>query len=73
MRGMFRPPPFASQRMGHPAPVMLAQRRCPHCGYDLRLLPVDPEDAATIRPECGSAWKLGYQTSRRRPRTGPEE
>ena len=33
------------------APVMLAHLRCPHCGYDLRLLPPDPEDAATVCPE----------------------
>ena len=38
--------------------VMLKHRRCPHCGYDLRLLPVDPKDAVTVCPECGSAWKL---------------
>jgi hypothetical protein len=38
--------------------VMLAHRRCPHCGYDLRLLPTDPADGATVCPECGCAWKL---------------
>lgn len=38
--------------------VMLAHRRCPHCGYDLRMLPVDPGDKATVCPECGCAWVL---------------
>lgn len=38
--------------------VMLQHRRCPHCGYDLRLLPTDPADGATVCPECGCAWHL---------------
>lgn len=38
--------------------VMLRRRRCPHCGYDLRLLPVDEADRATVCPECGCAWLL---------------
>ena len=38
--------------------VMLARQRCPHCGYDIRLLPVDRADGATVCPECGCAWKL---------------
>lgn len=38
--------------------VMLRHVRCPHCGYDLRLLPADSKDGATVCPECGSAWKL---------------
>ena len=38
--------------------VMLQHRRCPHCGYDLRLLPTDPTDEATVCPECGCAWEL---------------
>jgi len=38
--------------------VMLQHRRCPHCGYDLRLLPVDAADGATVCPECGHAWQL---------------
>ncbi len=38
--------------------VMLEHRRCPHCGYDLRLLPTDPADGATVCPECGCAWML---------------
>ena len=38
--------------------AMLKHRRCPHCGYDLRLLPVDPADGATVCPECGCAWLI---------------
>ena len=38
--------------------VMLKHLRCPHCGYDLRLLPTAPEDGATVCPECGCAWML---------------
>jgi hypothetical protein len=38
--------------------VMLKHLRCPHCGYDLRLLPTAPEDRATVCPECGCAWRL---------------
>jgi hypothetical protein len=38
--------------------VMLAHRRCPHCGYDLRDLPADEDDGATICPECGCAWRM---------------
>ena len=30
----------------------------PHCGYDLRLLPMDPKDAVTVCPECGCASRL---------------
>lgn len=40
------------------ADVMLAFRRCPHCGYDIRALPTDPTDGATVCPECGCAWRL---------------
>ena len=39
--------------------TMLRYLRCPHCGYDLRMLPTDPEDGATVCPECGCAWILG--------------
>lgn len=39
--------------------IMLEHIRCPHCGYDMRLLPTDPQDGATVCPECGCAWKLG--------------
>jgi hypothetical protein len=38
--------------------VMLKCSRCPHCGYDLRMLPPDPTDGATVCPECGCAWEL---------------
>ncbi len=38
--------------------AMLEHRRCPHCGYDLRLLPPDPEDHTTVCPECGCAWRF---------------
>ena len=38
--------------------AMLKHLRCPHCGYDLRLLPPDAGDNATVCPECGCAWKL---------------
>ena len=38
--------------------IMLKYLRCPHCGYDIRGLPTDPSDGATICPECGCAWRL---------------
>jgi hypothetical protein len=38
--------------------VMLKYSRCPHCGYDLRLLPPDSTDGTTVCPECGCAWRL---------------
>lgn len=38
--------------------VMLRHGRCPHCGYDLRNLPADETDNATVCPECGCAWML---------------
>ena len=38
--------------------IMLEHLRCPHCGYDVRGLPVDPKDKATVCPECGCAWQL---------------
>jgi hypothetical protein len=37
--------------------ILLKHLRCPHCGYDLRLLPHDPADGATVCPECGCAWR----------------
>ena len=46
------------RRFGEVAAAMLRHLRCPHCGYDLRMLPSDPEDGATVCPECGCAWKL---------------
>ncbi len=45
-------------RFGKVAAAMLKYLRCPHCGYDLRMLPTDPEDGATVCPECGCAWRL---------------
>jgi hypothetical protein len=45
-------------RFDHVAAAMLKHLRCPHCGYDIRNLPVDPADGATVCPECGCAWKL---------------
>jgi hypothetical protein len=42
--------------------VMLTHRHCPHCGYDIRGLPVDSQDGATICPECGCAWQLEGET-----------
>lgn len=38
--------------------IILKHSRYPHCGHDLRLLPTDPEDGATVCPECGCAWRL---------------
>jgi hypothetical protein len=43
--------------------IMLDHLRCPHCGYDLRGLPVSPDDGATVCPECGCAWELGDKGS----------
>ena len=49
-------------RFGKVAVAMLMRLRCPHCGYDLRLLPTDPADGATVCPECGCAWQLAGET-----------
>ena len=38
--------------------VMLKYKRCPHCTYDLRLLPIDSNDNTMRCPECGSVWKM---------------
>lgn len=46
------------KRFGEVAAAMIKHCHCPHCGYDLRLLPADPRDGATVCPECGCAWKL---------------
>ncbi len=45
-------------RFGRIHLIMLKHRRCPHCGYNLRLLPTDPEDQTTVCPECGCAWLI---------------
>ena len=45
------------------ASVMLEQRHCPHCAYDIRALPVDPTDGTTICPECGCAWQLAEEST----------
>lgn len=45
------------------AAAMLKHCHCPHCGYDLRMLPVDPADGATVCPECGCAWRLAAGTA----------
>jgi ssDNA-binding Zn-finger/Zn-ribbon topoisomerase 1 len=50
--------------------IMLAHRRCPHCGYDLKGLPVDERDGATVCPECGSAWKVEERGARDRGTEG---
>jgi hypothetical protein len=47
-----------SRYAGRIVSVMLTHRHCPHCGYDLRGLPSDARDGATICPECGCAWRL---------------
>ena len=44
------------------AAAMLKHRRCPHCGYDIRGLPVDPSDGAAVCPECACAWQLRGKT-----------
>jgi len=38
--------------------TMLKHLRCPHCGYDIRGLPIEDVDGATICPECGCAWQI---------------
>jgi hypothetical protein len=45
-------------RRGRVSAVMIKHRRCPHCGYSLRGLPVDPSDGVTVCPECACAWRL---------------
>jgi hypothetical protein len=46
------------KRFSNVAAAMLKHVRCPHCGYDLRFLPADQADEATVCPECGCAWQL---------------
>ena len=50
-------------RAKHICRVMLQHLRCPHCGYDIRGLPTDPEDGATLCPERGCAWRLDSPTT----------
>ncbi len=45
-------------RFGKIRKVMLRYQHCPHCGYDISNLVADPNDGATICPECGCAWML---------------
>jgi len=51
-------------RFGRVRRIMLAHRRCPHCGYDLNGLPGDEKHGATVCPECGCAWKVKEQGPR---------
>jgi hypothetical protein len=50
--------------------IMLEHRRCPHCGYDLRLLPTHPADGAIVCPECGCAWQLAREPTAREAAAG---
>ena len=43
------------------AGIMLEFQRCPQCGYDLRMLPADAQDGATVCPECGCAWHVSHE------------
>ncbi|MHC4770006.1 MAG: hypothetical protein ACYTEI_15050, partial [Planctomycetota bacterium] len=45
-------------RRGRVSALMIKHRRCPHCGYSVQGLPVDPADGATVCPECACAWRL---------------
>lgn len=45
-------------RMKRVRSVMLRHLRCPHCGYDLRGTPTDPNDGTTTCAECGCTWLL---------------
>ncbi len=40
------------------ASVMLKYRHCPHCGYNIKGLPIGLKDGATVCPECGCAWNV---------------
>lgn len=39
------------------AGAMLAERRCPRCGYDLHGQPVRGDEGVVRCPECASAWR----------------
>ncbi len=45
-------------RRRHITKALLDRQRCPHCGYNLDGLASEPDDGATVCPECASAWKL---------------
>lgn len=49
---------FWRERPSKTLKIMLQHQRCPHCGYDLRMLPRDATDGTTVCPECGHAWML---------------
>lgn len=51
-------------RFGKIAAAMLKHGRCPHCGYDLKNLPIDDSDGATVCPECGCGWRMKEEGSR---------
>jgi hypothetical protein len=53
-------------RFGKVMAAMLKYGRCPHCGYDLKNLPVDERDGATVCPECGCAWRMSDEGGKRR-------
>ena len=55
-----------ASRFGKTAAAMLKHRRCPHCGYDIRGLPADSTDGATVCPECGCAWRVSDEATKRR-------
>ena len=50
--------------------VMHQCLRCPHCGYDIRGLPTEPDDGATICPDCGCAWRLEKSSAVARSKDG---
>ena len=45
-------------RLKHACGILLKHLRRAHCGYDLRGLPVDEKDSATVCPACGRGWRL---------------
>jgi hypothetical protein len=50
------------RRCARVSAALIKFRRCPHCGYSLQGLPVDPTDGATVCPECACAWRLDDPT-----------
>ncbi len=57
-------------RFQRTAKVMLKHLRCPHCGYDLRGLPIGSDDGLTTCPECGCAWLLKSEEVHEQPSAG---